>query len=76
MSLNRGMDTENVAHLHNGVLLSYFKKKEKQLNEILRQMDKTIKNQIKLGNPITKRNIWYTLTDMWILAQISDYPRQ
>jgi hypothetical protein len=21
--LNRGMDTENVAHLHNGVLLSY-----------------------------------------------------
>jgi hypothetical protein len=23
MSLNKGMDTENVAHLHNGVLLSY-----------------------------------------------------
>jgi hypothetical protein len=23
MSLNRGMDTENVVHLHNGVLLSY-----------------------------------------------------
>jgi hypothetical protein len=23
MSLNRGMDTENVIHLHNGVLLSY-----------------------------------------------------
>jgi hypothetical protein len=22
-SLNRGMDTENVVHLHNGVLLSY-----------------------------------------------------
>jgi hypothetical protein len=22
MSLNRGMDTENVVHLHNGVLLS------------------------------------------------------
>ena len=26
MSLNRGMDTENVVHLHNGVLLSYLKK--------------------------------------------------
>jgi hypothetical protein len=23
MSLNRGMDTKNVVHLHNGVLLSY-----------------------------------------------------
>jgi hypothetical protein len=23
MSLKRGMDTENVVHLHNGVLLSY-----------------------------------------------------
>jgi hypothetical protein len=23
MSLNRGMDTENVVHLHNGVLVSY-----------------------------------------------------
>jgi hypothetical protein len=23
MSLNRGMDTENVVHLHNGVLLRY-----------------------------------------------------
>jgi hypothetical protein len=23
MSLNRGMDTENVVHLHNAVLLSY-----------------------------------------------------
>jgi hypothetical protein len=26
MPLNRGMDTENAVHLHNGVLLSYFKK--------------------------------------------------
>ena len=25
MSLNRGIDTENVVHLHNGVLLSYQK---------------------------------------------------
>ena len=25
MSLKRGMDTENVAHLHNGVLRSYLK---------------------------------------------------
>ena len=25
MALNRGMDTENVVHLHNGILLSYSK---------------------------------------------------
>jgi hypothetical protein len=25
MPLNRGMDTENVVHLHNGILLSYYK---------------------------------------------------
>jgi len=25
MSLNKGMDTENMIHLHNDVLLSYFK---------------------------------------------------
>jgi hypothetical protein len=26
MTLNRGMDTENVVNLHNGVLLSYLKR--------------------------------------------------
>jgi hypothetical protein len=25
MALNRGMDTENIVHLHNGLLLSYLK---------------------------------------------------
>jgi hypothetical protein len=38
MSLNIGMDTENVAHLHNGILLSY---KKQRLHEIHRQMDGT-----------------------------------
>ena len=36
MPLNRGMDTENVVHLHNGILLSYLKKR---IYEIPRQMD-------------------------------------
>jgi hypothetical protein len=36
MSLNRGMDTENVVHLYNGVLLSNYKQ---WIYEILRQMD-------------------------------------
>jgi hypothetical protein len=34
MSLNRGMDTENVVHLHNGVLLSY------QKNEFMKFLGK------------------------------------
>jgi hypothetical protein len=36
MSLTRGMDTENVIYLYNGVLLSYWKQ---WIYEILRQMD-------------------------------------
>ena len=36
MSLNRGMDTENVVHLHNGVLCRYSKQ---LIYKILRQMD-------------------------------------
>ena len=36
MSLNRRMDTENVVHLHNGVLLCYLKQ---WIYEILGQMD-------------------------------------
>jgi hypothetical protein len=38
MSLNRGMDTENVVHLHNGVLRSHLKQ---WLHEICRQMGGT-----------------------------------
>jgi len=40
MPSNRGMDTENVVHLHNGILLSYQKQ---WLQEIHRQMDGTRK---------------------------------
>jgi hypothetical protein len=36
MSPGRGMDTENVVHLHSGVLLTYLKQ---WVYEILRQMD-------------------------------------
>ena len=44
MCLNRGIDTENMVHLHNGVLLS----NEKQLiYEILRQMGGARKHHTK-----------------------------
>jgi hypothetical protein len=37
MSLNRGMDPENMVHLYNGILLSY----QKLLHETHRQMGGT-----------------------------------
>ena len=65
MSLNRGMYTENVVHLHNGVLLGYWKQ---WLHEILRQIDRTRKYHPEWGNPVTKEHIWFVLTEKWILA--------
>ena len=56
MSFNIGIDTENVVHLHSGVLLSYLKQ---WLHEILRQMDETT----EWSNPVTKEHTWYALTD-------------
>jgi len=51
MPFNRGMDTENVEHLHNGILLIYQKQ---WLYEIDRQMDGTGEYHPEWGNPITK----------------------
>jgi hypothetical protein len=66
MPLNRGMDTENVVHLLNGVLLSYLKE---WIYEIPRQMDRPGGHHPEWGNPITKELTQYVLTDKWILAQ-------
>jgi hypothetical protein len=60
MPLNRGMDTENVVHLHNGILLSYFKK---WIYEIPRQMDGPGGYHPEWSNPITKELAQYVLTD-------------
>jgi hypothetical protein len=72
MSLNRGMDAENVVLLHNGVLLSYLKQR---LHEILRQMDGSRKYHPECANPITKEHTWYALTDKWRLAQRLRIPK-
>jgi len=53
MLFNRGMDTENVVHLHNGILLSYQKQ---YLYEIHRQMVETGKYHPEVGNPITEKH--------------------
>jgi len=66
------MDTENVVHLHNGILLSYQKQ---WLYEIHRQMDGTGKYHPVWGNPITEKHTWYALIDKWLLAQMLELPR-
>jgi hypothetical protein len=67
-----GMDTENVVHLHNGVLLS---NKKQWIYEIPRQMDGSGEYHPEWGNPITKELTWYVLTDKWILAQKLRIPK-
>jgi hypothetical protein len=66
------MDTENVVHIHNGVLCSY---KKQWIYEILRQMDGSGGSHPKWGNPITTEHTWYALTDKWILAQKLRIPK-
>ena len=72
VSLNRGMDTEILVHLHNGVLCSYLKQ---WTYEILKQMDGSGEYHPEWGNQITKENTWYALTDKWILAQKLRIPK-
>ena len=72
LTVHRGMDTENVVHLHNEVLLSYYKKWN---HKILRQMDGSGGYHLKWGNPATKENTWYAFTDKCILAQKLRIPK-
>jgi hypothetical protein len=69
MSLNRGMDTENVVHLHNRILLNYYLKK--WFHEIRRQMDGSRKYHTERG---TSKYTCYVLTDKWILGKEHGIP--
>ena len=62
MALNQIMDKENVAHLHNGVLLSG---KKQWHFKMWMKMDG--KNHPEWGNPDLERWAWYVLTHKWIL---------
>jgi hypothetical protein len=66
MSLNRRMDTDNVVHLHNGILLSYL---EWGHPEFFRQIDGTRKYHPEWGNSDPKGHKWYVLTNKWILEK-------
>ena len=72
MSLNRRIDTENVVHLYNGVLLS---NEKQRIYEILGEMDISGEYHPEWGNTITKEVTWYALTDKWILSQKPRIPK-
>jgi len=72
MLFNKGMDTENVVHLQNGILLSYQKQR---LREIHRQMEWTRKYHPEWVYSITEKHTWYALNDKWILAQMLKFPK-
>ena len=46
------------------------------LVEVLRQTVGTRKYHPELGNPITKEQTWFALTDMWIFAQKLRIPKK
>jgi hypothetical protein len=60
------MDTENVVHLHNGILFSYW---EWGHREFCRQMNRTRKYHPEWGNPDPKRYTWHVIMNKWILAK-------
>jgi hypothetical protein len=63
---DRRMDTENVVHLHNGMLLSYWEWKHPK---ICRKMNGTRKYHRKWGNSDAKWHAWYVLNNKWILEK-------
>jgi hypothetical protein len=61
ISFNRGMDTENVVHLHNGVLLSY------KNNDFMKFLSKWMELENIILSDVTqsqKNTHRYVLTDM------------
>ena len=66
MSQVRRRDTENLLHLHNGILISY---QERGCSKIFRQMGGTRQYHPEWGNKDPKGQAWHVLTNKWILPQ-------
>ena len=70
MSLNRGMYTENVVYLHNGVLLSYY-------IDFMKFTGKWLEFENIILSGVTqsqKKHTWYVLTGKWILGKEHGIP--
>ena len=65
MSINRGMDKEDVAHIYNGILLNH---KKEQNNAICSNMDGPKDCHTEWSKSNTERQISY-ITYMWNLKR-------
>ena len=61
MSINRGMDKEDVVHIYNGILLSH---KKEQSNAIYNNMDGPRDGHTEWSKSDTERQI-YDIACMW-----------
>jgi len=70
MAFNRGIDTEIVIYLHNGILLSIKK------NDSMKFIGKWMELENIILNEVTQsqKKPWYTLIDKWLLAEILELP--
>ena len=65
MSIDRGMDKEDVVHIHNGILLI----QKKWNNAICNNMDRPRYYHIKWSKSDRERQIPYDITYMWNLTK-------
>ena len=64
MSINRGMDKNEVVHLYNGILLIH---KKEQNNAFCSNMDATRDDHTKWSQSERERQLPYDITYMWNL---------
>ena len=66
MSVDRGMDKEDVTHIYNGILLSH---KKKWINTICSNMDGPRDDHTKWSKSDRERQISYDIAYMWNLKK-------
>ena len=66
MSINRGMDKEDVVHIYNGILLSH---KKEQSNAICSNLDGPRDRHTEWSKSDRERQILYVIAYMWNLKK-------
>ena len=66
MSIDRGMDKDDVVHIYNGLLLSH---KKEQNNAICSNTDATRDSHAKWNKSDKERQIPYEITNIWNLIK-------
>ena len=70
MSIDRGMDKEDVAHIHNGILLSHKKNKIELFVMRLMDLESVIQSEVSQK----EKNKYRMLTHIWDLKNGTDEP--